>query len=214
MARNHVKKIGWSLKGSSWVKIPHEPCKHPRVFRLWDIWFFHEHHGFLQLRCILHNGSRMRVSIWYQISSEVVQLTAMGLGPLIYQSIPQHWWMIHSKNFSGNFEVNIPQNRSLKWFMPDRDTPPNLVILFGHRGSLCNMMLQVVPWALIANEFQFERTERINTKHCRIFYTLYKGCVDCEFFPTCQVRVVRFYVSLFSSFFFFFSFFSFVVLLN
>lgn len=59
MARNHVKKIGWSLKGSSWVKIPHEPCKHPRVFRLWDIWFFHEHHGFLQLRCILHNGSRM-----------------------------------------------------------------------------------------------------------------------------------------------------------
>ena len=34
-------------------------------------------------------------------------------------------------------------------------------------------------------------------------------------FPTCQVRVVRFYVSLFSSFFFFFfSFFSFVVLLN
>lgn len=43
-------------------------------------------------------------------------------------------------------------------------------------------MLQVVPWVLIANEFQFERTERINTKHCRIFYTLYKGCVDCELF--------------------------------
>lgn len=60
--------------------------------------------------------------------------------------------------------------------------PSNLVILFGHQGSLCNMMLQVVPWALIANEFQFERTERINTKHCRIFCTLYKGCVDCEFF--------------------------------
>ena len=48
------------------------------------------------------------------------------------------------------------------------------------------MMLQVVPWALIANEFQFERTERINTKHCRIFYTLYKGCVDCEFFYDTQ----------------------------